>query len=228
MLSYTFPHYAGIFICPYIEGRSDCAANYAQLKKAPLLKEYSLARLGAAWKEGIEIWRRFRHICSLGYRIDEALKLYKNPFPPPKENKHKVNIALIGYVYDLYDIFMGMDTAKRLENMNVNVKTFEMLKDEEINAQIKPMKKSLFWTFSNKVFGAGLHYYKDKNIDGVIHLTAFGCGPDALSGKMMELDSVFYAKPFLTVRVDEQSGENHLQTRIEAFVDMLIHKKNKE
>jgi len=39
------------------------------------------------------------------------------------------------------------------------------------------------------------------------------------------LDSDTYNKPFLTMRVDEHSGENHLQTRIEAFVDMLKRKK---
>lgn len=229
MLRYTFPEQEERFICPYIEGRADWSADPLQLQDSHLLRNYSVSQLSNAWQKGVITWQRFRDICRRGYRIDEALELYKNPvMPEPKANKGKINIALIGYVYDVYDIFVGMEIAKRLDAMDVNVKTFEMLKDEELNEQIKPMTKSLFWTFSNKAFGAGLHYYQDPEIDGLIHLTAFGCGPDSFSGKMMELDSNTYAKPFLTVRVDEQSGENHLQTRIEAFVDMLVHKKYKD
>ena len=230
MLRYTFTreHIQGRFICPVIEGRADCSADATQLKQANLLKDYSLQQLTSAWQKGVIVWQHFMAICRRGYRIDEALTMYKNPqLPPVKENKGKVSVALVGYVYDVYDVFVGMEIAKRLDGMGVNVKTFEMLTDVEIDKQIAPMKKSLFWTFSNKAFGAGLHYYQDKDIDGIIHLTAFGCGPDSLSGKMMELDSNTYSKPFLTVRVDEQSGENHLQTRVEAFTDMLMHKKYK-
>lgn len=229
MLRYTFPREEQRFICPQICGKRDWEAKPEHLQQANLLREYSVGELAKAWAAGVEDWQRFRSICLRGYRIDEALLLYEAPrLPKPKKWKGKVNIALVGYVYDVYDEFVGMETPKRLQDMGANVHVFEMLTDEEINRQIKPMKKSLFWTFSNKVFGAGLHFYEDPNIDGIIHLTAFGCGPDSLSGKMMELDSTHYGKPFLTVRVDEQSGESHLQTRIEAFVDMLLHKKYRE
>ncbi len=229
MLRYTFPKEVGRFICPNISGESEWQAKAEDLKKANLLNRYSQVELSRAWQKGVEIWRHFRNICRRGYRIDEALKLYLSPkLPPLKEWTGKINIGLVGYVYDIYDEFVGMETPKRLSDMGANVFTFEMLKNKDIDKQIAPMKKSLFWTFSNKAFGVGLHFYSDPKIDGIIHLTAFGCGPDSLSGKMMELDSSIYAKPFLTVRVDEQSGENHLQTRIEAFVDMLLHKKYKD
>ena len=68
-------------------------------------------------------------------------------------------------------------------------------------------------------------FLKDDSIDGIIHITAFGCGPDSLIGKIMELESVDYKKPFMTIRVDEHTGENHLQTRVEAFIDMIYRKK---
>ncbi|MEG1500449.1 MAG: acyl-CoA dehydratase activase-related protein, partial [Clostridiales bacterium] len=229
MLRYTFAGEADKFISPFINGVSDEDVNIKELHDANLLKEYSFHELSHAWRAGVDDWRHFRKICQRGYRLDEAMELYRNPqLPPVKESLGKVGIGLIGYVYDVYDQFVGMDIAKRLESMGVNVYTFEMLTESEIKKQIQPMKKSLFWSFSNKTFGAGMHFYGDPRVDGLIHLTAFGCGPDSLSGKMMELDSPRYAKPFLTVRVDEHSGENHLQTRIEAFVDLLLHKKIKQ
>jgi predicted nucleotide-binding protein (sugar kinase/HSP70/actin superfamily) len=77
------------------------------------------------------------------------------------------------------------------------------------------------WTFTNKILAASYDFFTDPNIDGLIHVTAFGCGPDSMLGKLLELDSLEYKKPFMTIRVDEHTGEAGVDTRIEAFVDML-------
>ena len=65
------------------------------------------------------------------------------------------------------------------------------------------------------------------DIDGMIHLTAFGCGPDSIIGKMMEIDCEESNVPFMTVRVDEHTGDNHIMTRLEAFTDMIKMSKRK-
>ncbi len=58
-------------------------------------------------------------------------------------------------------------------------------------------------------------------------INSFGCGPDSFLGKLFEIESDDTKVPFMTIRVDEHTGENHLQTRIEAFVDMIRRKKAK-
>ncbi len=226
MLRYTFPDQWHRFITPSISGKKDWEMDVKELSADPFLSQYSDSQLKKAWQRGVEDWKKFRSINFLGYTIEEALELYKKDgMPAPKQRKEDVSIAIIGYVYNMYDQFVSMEAVKKLAAMGVNVYTFEMLEQEYIDKHIKPMKKAVFWTFSDKNFGAGIQYYQDPKIDGLIYLTAFGCGPDSLVGKMLELDSDTYNKPFLTMRVDEHSGENHLQTRIEAFVDMLKRKK---
>ncbi len=226
MLRYTFcdPQYH--FIMPYICSKKEWGADVKELVKDPFLSQYSENQLREAWEAGVKKWQKFQAICRLGYTIDEAMVLYqKEGLPPQKEKNQDISIAVIGYVYEVYDQFVGMEITKRLEALGVNIYTFEMLELEDLKKQLKAMEKTLFWTFANKVFAAGLHYYHQPGIDGIIHVTAFGCGPDSLSGKMMELDSDKYGKPFLTIRVDEHTGESHLQTRIEAFTDMIRRKK---
>ena len=66
---------------------------------------------------------------------------------------------------------------------------------------------------------------KKGDIDGIIHLTAFGCGPDSIIGRLMEGDCDDANLPFLTLRVDEHTGDNHTQTRLEAYIDMLKMRK---
>lgn len=143
-----------------------------------------------------------------------------------KIEQHDIKIGVVGYVYDIYDDFISMNVLEKLSNLGADTMTFEMLSENEIKKELKRFDKKLFWTFSNKTIASAYHFFEDKNIDGVIHVTAFGCGPDAFIGKYLELDSEKYNKPFMTLRVDEHTGENHLQTRLEAFVDMIAKLKS--
>jgi len=67
--------------------------------------------------------------------------------------------------------------------------------------------------------------FSEGKVDGIIHITAFGCGPDSFLSRLMELESDATGIPFMIIRIDEHTGENHLLTRIEAFVDMIKRKK---
>jgi predicted nucleotide-binding protein (sugar kinase/HSP70/actin superfamily) len=69
--------------------------------------------------------------------------------------------------------------------------------------------------------GAG-GYYLAGEVDGIIGVIAFGCGPDSLM-----IDVVTRAakrkfnKPLMNITIDEHTAEAGLVTRLEAFVDML-------
>ncbi|HBE78610.1 MAG TPA: hypothetical protein DDW65_12670, partial [Firmicutes bacterium] len=138
-----------------------------------------------------------------------------------------IRIGVIGYVYNVYDNLISMDVLNKLRQLGACPVTFEMLTPKEIDEQLSRFPKTLFWTFSNKLLAGAYHFFEDSSFDGVIHVTAFGCGPDSFLGKILELDSLKYQKPFMTVRIDEHTGENHLQTRVEAFIDMIVKKKSK-
>ncbi|MFP4461874.1 MAG: acyl-CoA dehydratase activase-related protein [Thermotogota bacterium] len=142
-----------------------------------------------------------------------------------KENG-KLHVALMGYGYIVHDHYLSMNITGKLSRLGVNHTTFEMVEDEDIYNETKKLDKQLFWTFSNKVLGAGLHLLRNKCVDGFIYLSTFGCGPDAFLEKLFEYETEEHDTPFLTLNVDEHSGENHLVTRLEAFVDML-HRKRK-
>ena len=169
---------------------------------------------------------RFKAKCKEGYTAKEVIdEMHKNKVIPRRDDG-EITIGVLGYVYNIYDPFISMDIINKLRQINVNVRTFEMLDDFKIEKELKELDKTLFWTFSDKILGAGYDFYKDEEIDGILHVTAFGCGPDSMLGKVLDIDSSEFKKPFMTIRIDEHSGENHLQTRIEAFVDMIRRKKH--
>ncbi len=179
-------------------------------------------------------WMKFRKYNKMGYTANESLQILEDSIIPKNEidkkiknNKKRVKILVLGYVYNLYDSFLNMNIMDKLRSLDVEFLTFEMLDEEEIRHPIENMEKVLFWTFTNKLLGVGYKYFRNKEVDGIIHLTAFGCGPDSFLGKLLELESDATGIPFMTIRLDEHTGENHLQTRIEAFIDMIRRKKLK-
>jgi predicted nucleotide-binding protein (sugar kinase/HSP70/actin superfamily) len=229
MVKFTFKELEGKMISPKINTSSEKAVDFNNYKSIAGILGVSDKDLKKALRAAQKKWLEFRALSKQGYLLNEITESSVDGLAVTahKPQKTEITIGLIGYVYNIYDEFVSMNIAAKLQELGAKVITFEMLDEEIISNEIKRMRKALFWTFSNKILGAGYYFYKNSQIDGLIHVTAFGCGPDSFLGKLLELDSEQYSKPFMTIRVDEHTGENHLQTRIEAFVDMLKKKKKK-
>lgn len=183
-----------------------------------------------ALAKGRAQWKKQRDLCRQGYTINEAEDIMyngkdKKNIPVPSGD---VKIGLLGYVYNVYDPFESMQIIDRLRDMGVLVRTFEMIDERELS-NLRPKKgKKLFWLFTDKLYEAGKYFLDKEQVDGLIHITAFGCGPDSVLGRKMEFDFSNKGKPLMTLRVDEHTGESHLQTRIEAFVDMIRRRRMRE
>ncbi len=213
-------------LSPKISCSTDKITNYSSYKEVCEVLDIPSSKMKSALKVAGKKWTEFRELSRKGFTIDEIMEgrsLKESPIKNTREDS--INIGIMGYVYNIYDTFISMDIVSKFKSMGVNIYTFEMLPDKLVYDALGGLKKHLFWTFSNKLLGAGFHFLNDAKIDGIIHVTAFGCGPDSYIGKMMELESDRRHKPFLTIRVDEHTGESHLVTRIEAFTDMLKRKK---
>jgi len=97
-----------------------------------------------------------------------------------------------------------------------------MVPPKDLLKQARKLPKNLFWNFSNQVMRGALYYIDQCKVDGIIHITAFACGPDAMVDKMIELEAKNRGQvPFLSISIDEHTGEAGIVTRLEAFVDML-------
>ena len=104
--------------------------------------------------------------------------------------------------------------------MNVSVITPDQISPQELRRMSRCYRKTCFG-HSNRVCWAGLSLLQHKAVDGMIHLTAFACGPDAMVDKLLELEAKKAKVPFLTLTIDEHTGAGGVQTRLEAFLDML-------
>ena len=68
--------------------------------------------------------------------------------------------------------------------------------------------------------------YARQGYDGLIHLKAFGCTPEINVVPALDRVSRDHGIPVLHLSADTHTGQAGLQTRLEAFVDMLKMRKN--
>lgn len=68
-------------------------------------------------------------------------------------------------------------------------------------------------------------YYALKGFDGVIHMLPFPCMPESTVAPVLDDIHRDYSIPVMRLIFDVHSGEAGLDTRLEAFVDILKRKK---
>jgi predicted nucleotide-binding protein (sugar kinase/HSP70/actin superfamily) len=147
---------------------------------------------------------------------------------PQSNLKNSLDIAILGHSYLVYDTFINLNLISKLKKVKINVLTAEMVKKKDIERQLKKLHKPLFWTLSKKTVGSAF-YFLGKKIDGIIHLTSFECGEDSMIGELIRQESHKYPSVAYTEFVfDEHTGEVGIDTRTEAFLDMIIRRKRYE
>jgi len=134
-----------------------------------------------------------------------------------------LRVALMGYPYLIFDDYINLGLLEKLAAFGVEYRTIDTLKVRDMRRQNHRFPKRPFWHFSDLVARAGFHFLGPAagEVDGVIHVTAFACGPDAVVDKLLEMEAERRRQPYLNITLDEQSGEAGYMTRLEAFVEML-------
>lgn len=135
------------------------------------------------------------------------------------DKNYKLKIALVGHPYNIYDNFINMDIIKKLNEMNIGVVTEEYVKKEFIDEEVNKLFKRPFWTFARNSYGFAAHVGEYKEVDGIIYISSFACGIDSIVIELIK--DKLNNFPILVLKVDEQTGEAGVETRIEAFTDML-------
>ena len=147
----------------------------------------------------------------------------------PSLRSGRLRVAVIGHPYNIYDRFISMNLLGKLRKFGVEIKTVEMVEEDEINRQAAHLKKPMFWYYGRTAYGAALQLASSGEIDGMICVTSFGCGVDSFVNDMIERRiRKEYKIPLIIMTIDEHSGEAGFNTRLEAFVDMLQWRRTNE
>ena len=197
---------------------------------AECVKPYGITDMNAikkASKAGWRCYNNFHVMSKSGMPYSKALSyaLQGKVVIGNKSKEYPISIALVGHGYNIYDERVCMKVIDKLEKMDVQVYTSLQLSDEQLDEVIASLGNEKYWANEDEMTGTAGHYLKDSKVDGVITITAFGCGPDSLMVERITRRAKQFNKPLLNLTIDEQTGEAGFITRLEAFVDMLFRKK---
>lgn len=149
-----------------------------------------------------------------------------------------LRIGVVGEIYTVLEPSANLDLLKKLGNLGVEVisdlrlshwiaehLTLNAKKKAALRSELERWAKPYLQYF---VGGHGLEsvahalrYCQSGLVSGVIQIAPLTCMPEIVAHSVLPNVSRDFGKPILTIYVDEQTAEAGLQTRLEAFVDLL-------
>lgn len=159
---------------------------------------------------------------------NEILKRFSQIEIKKKENLPKV--GLIGEIYTVCDQNVNFGIEKKLGEAGIEVhremslsyhlKKKIFFKDFFIQRKVKPYLGSTVGGHGRDAIYEMLKYIKE-GFDGVIQLLPAMCMPEVTVRPILEKIHRESGIPFLSLSLDEQVAEAGIDTRLEAFVDVV-------
>ncbi|NLM98011.1 MAG: CoA protein activase [Halanaerobiaceae bacterium] len=148
----------------------------------------------------------------------------------------EIRIAIVGEIYLVLEPFVNLEIERRLGELGVVVErelyiTNWLLDFLNLSGERKLMERAAGKYLANFVGGHGQDsighavIYAEKAFDGVIQLAPFTCMPEIISRSILPVVSREEGIPVLSLFFDEHSADTGIQTRLEAFVDLLERRK---
>jgi len=155
--------------------------------------------------------------------------LFRFDISTPSEEKRSVlRVAFVGHPYNLFDQDINKDVLTLSKQLGIEILTPDRLSEQEIDQEISDLSKEIYWSSGREIVGALFHFLKG-GVDGVVFLTSFKCGIDALLQEFIKRSLKIReepAVPFLILSFDEHTGREGLVTRLEAFKDVMEQRKH--
>lgn len=163
--------------------------------------------------------------------------------PLRKEEDDILRIGITGEIYTLLEPFANLDIERKLGRMGVEVERSIMLSEwidehlflglarhnhgHETKRAARPYINHFVGGHGQETLGS-VNRYRQRGFDGVIQLMPFTCMPEIVAQSVLPRAREELDIPVLTLIVDEHTGEAGFITRLEAFVDLLRHRKERK
>ncbi len=156
-------------------------------------------------------------------------------------NKYVIPVGLIGEIYTLLEPKINHNVENKLGNMGLEVHKSlflsKWIKDHLFLDSIGYDYSKSYRKYSNKYLnreigghtcenlGNVVQFIKNKGCQGIIHLAPLTCMPEIVTKEILPEITEEYSVPYMSIFIDEQTGEAGFNTRLEAFADLITSSK---
>ncbi|SCG82669.1 hypothetical protein DW1_1096 [Proteiniborus sp. DW1] len=188
-----------------------------------------VTRIKKAYKVATRHYENYKRLINKGIIPIEAIKSYNNATKAKRPISNNGPIfMLVGHPYNLYDEYMNMNIINKLWSYGIRVITSEMVDAVKVDYYSAKIPKRMFWTYGKRIIGSSFCMINEKKMDGIIYVSSFGCGVDSILIDLVQRAARKEGIPFTLLTIDEHTGEAGINTRIEAFIDMINRRNRNE
>ncbi len=145
--------------------------------------------------------------------------------------KRPLRVGIVGEYYTIMVPYSNHYIEKELAKMGMVVDRWMSLTNslllgpqKTIKDRIKPYARYDMGATCMMTIDVAMEFAK-KGYDGIIHVKSFGCTPETDAIPVLQNISADYKIPILYFSFDTQTSEIGIKTRLEAFYDMVVMRK---
>jgi len=210
-------------------------------KRLKIMRAYEINQgdFSKAWEKIVKMFDATETISEVNRTYKKATEIFdSNPMRRVSENE-RIRVGIVGEIYVIMEPTVNKNVEEILNSLGVEVENVQYISDW-VEHNLVP--KWLPFPKSHRVFksskevspiNCGGHDkenmgwvldFAKRGFDGVVHLMPFACLPELVNlGKFPEV-SKRLDMPIMSLSLDEQMGEAHVKTRLEAFSDLIKSK----
>ena len=150
---------------------------------------------------------------------------------PLNRPKKLLKVGVVGEYYTIMDPFSNHNLERELAGMGMYIDRWMNItnslfhyKGKKMLPLVKDYAKYSIGATALATIDAALRYAK-SGFDGIIHVKSFGCTPETDAIPALQNISADFKIPILYLSYDSQTSDTGLQTRLEAFYDMISMRK---
>ena len=150
--------------------------------------------------------------------------------------KDTLKVGIIGELYTAMEPFATYELENLLASYNIEIKRFTnlsyLLWQKKLTEWYMKLKIKKYCKYTLGADGLDnvyrVYWLKKHKFDGIIHIKPTGCTPEIGAMPIIMNIAKDNDMPIIFLSFDEQTGVEGLNTRIEAFYDLLKLKKEEE
>ena len=142
-----------------------------------------------------------------------------------------IRVGLVGEYFTAVDPFSNLHIEDKLQVMGVSMARMINMTNRNLRYNEKNLRASIS-EYAKYDMGptssltiAAAKRYAEQGFDGIVHMKSTGCTPEIDVMPALQRVSNDYNVPILYLSYDSQTSDTGLDTRLEAFYDMIAMRK---
>ena len=226
---------------PHLKPAKFITGVYEGIKMAEYMDEMeALYYQNAGYEAEKGSYRKVMDQFYLDMQIAETKEEIKNGYQKGKSAMNRleirmperpIRIGVVGEYYTVMDAHANQHLQDKLSSLGAAVYRYMSVtkchfraKETALRPKIQEYVKFNMGPTTTWTVNSALDYAR-KGFDGIVHVKSFGCTPEIDAVPILQNISKDYHIPILYLSYDTQNSDTGLDTRLEAFYDMLERKK---